>query len=134
MMAPTTIFNFDGDPETYNVMHTIGAVVTFWITNQITEDEMLVLLHQFRTMYETGQPSVPFMKDILRTSCWRHQSGFLSTECATPSKYKLTLIIAPIVITNILFISKAIHNVDLICSLLNMQCSVLFLGYSIIPR
>ena len=69
-----------------------------------------------------------------RTSCWRHQSGFLSTECTTPSKYKLILIIAPIVITKILFISKAIHNVDLICSLLNMQCSVLFLGYAIIPR
>jgi hypothetical protein len=75
-----SFIKFAGDPHTYNFKDTTAAVVTYWIRDSITEDEMLWLLHQFRKMYDSGMPSVLFMKDIfsdtmLETSLWFFEYG-----------------------------------------------------------
>jgi hypothetical protein len=74
------IIKFAGDPQTYNFEDTTAVVVTCWIRDTITRDEMLSFLHQFKTMYERGMPSVLFMKDIfsdtmLETSLWFFEYG-----------------------------------------------------------
>jgi hypothetical protein len=79
-MFMVAILKFAGDPKTYDVNNTIASVVTDWMRANITEDEMLVFLHQFKTIHESGIPSVLFMKDIFsgtmfETSLWFLEYG-----------------------------------------------------------
>jgi hypothetical protein len=74
-MVANRLLKFAGDPKTYHVNNTISAVVTYWMSDRITEEAMLVYLHQFKKIYDSGVSSVPFMKDLdvdtmLETSLW----------------------------------------------------------------
>jgi hypothetical protein len=71
---PGVIINFAGDPETYDVQATIGAVVTYWIRDRLTDAEMMELLRQFQDMYDHGVPDVLFMRDIFAEDSWLETS------------------------------------------------------------
>jgi len=84
-MVANILLRFAGDPETYDVIWTIGAVFQFWASDQITEAEMLVYLHQLKSIYEGGLPSVLLMKDVFEdtmmdTSLWFLEYGVRRPE------------------------------------------------------
>ena len=79
-MAANILLRFAGDPGTYDVILTVGAVFQFWVGGQITQAQMLVYLHQLKAIAESGLPSVMFMKDVFEdivmdTSLWFLEYG-----------------------------------------------------------
>ena len=72
---------FDDDPVTYSIQNTSSHLVMAWIQDSITEAELLMFLHQLRTLWEEGVPSVDFIRDVyndtimLETSIWFYQYG-----------------------------------------------------------
>jgi hypothetical protein len=81
MPANRILLRFAGDPETYDVIWTIGAVFQFWVGDRITEAKMLVYLYQLKSIIENGLSSVLFMNDVyyddivMDTSIWFMEYG-----------------------------------------------------------
>jgi hypothetical protein len=79
-MPANILLRFANDPETYDVILTVGAVFQFWVGNRINDAQMFVYLYQLKSIMENGLPSILFMKDVyedlvMDTSLWFMEYG-----------------------------------------------------------
>jgi hypothetical protein len=76
---------FAGYSKRYDLANTAAAVVQHWMYDRITEEEMVALLHAFKSITRVGPQSISFLKDIhsekmMKTSAWFHENGLGPNE------------------------------------------------------